>query len=104
MSQADIAARRRARSRGVDVIRVSYPDLIGGTGADVLPRSRERAGPRHRLCRAVYHTTPMGDVVPVAGGTRPAPDIKAVPDLDTSPTSRGTGRPGGAPRRHPGGG
>lgn len=87
MSQADIAALvDELRSRGVDVIRVSYPDLIGvDRGRDVLLEELESAlGHGIAFCRAVYHTTPMGDVVPVAGGIEAGlPDIKAVPDLDT---------------------
>jgi glutamine synthetase len=34
------------------------------------------------FCRAVYHTTPMGDVVPVQGGLEMGlPDITVYPDL-----------------------
>ncbi|WP_395692393.1 glutamine synthetase family protein [Nocardioides sp.] len=87
MSQADIAALvDDLRSRGIDVIRVSYPDLIGvDRGRDVLLEELESAlGHGIAFCRAVYHTTPMGDVVPVAGGIEAGlPDIKAVPDLAT---------------------
>src|SRR5690606_35749134 len=66
--------------------RVSYPDLIGvDRGRDVLLGELENAM-RHGLafCRAVYHTSPQGDVVPVAGGLDAGlPDIKVVPDLGT---------------------
>src|SRR4029077_14292 len=55
----------RLRSQGVDVVRVSYPDLIGvDRGRDVLldvfPSAMEHG---LAFCRAVYHTSPMGDVV-----------------------------------------
>src|SRR6185503_1608388 len=36
------------------------------------------------FCRAVYHTSPMGDVVPVDGGLEAGlPDIHVVPDLSS---------------------
>ena len=74
------------RSRGVDVVRVSYSDLLGvDRGRDVL-LSELQAAIAHGLafCRAVFHTSPMGDVVPVAGGLDAGlPDIKAIPDLAT---------------------
>ncbi|HVN13308.1 MAG TPA: glutamine synthetase family protein [Kineosporiaceae bacterium] len=74
------------RSRGVDVVRVSYCDLIGvDRGRDVLIDELQTAmGHGIAFCRAVYHTTPVGDVVPVQGGLDSGlPDIKAVPDLGT---------------------
>jgi len=74
------------RSRGVDVVRVSYSDLLGvDRGRDVLLGELEAAlGHGLAFCRAVFHTTPMGDVVPVAGGLDAGlPDIKAIPDLST---------------------
>jgi glutamine synthetase len=74
------------RSRGVDVIRVSYSDLLGvDRGRDVLLGELENVlGHGLAFCRAVYHTTPRGDVVPVAGGLDAGlPDIKAMPDLAT---------------------
>jgi glutamine synthetase len=75
---------QRLRDSYVDVVRVSYPDLIGvDRGRDVLIDELPRAV-EHGLafCRAVYHTSPMGDVVPVRGGL-PAglPDILVRPDL-----------------------
>jgi len=74
------------RSRGIDVIRVSYADLIGvDRGRDVLLEQLETAL-EHGIafCRAVYHTSPMGDVVPVQGGLEAGlPDISARPDLET---------------------
>jgi glutamine synthetase len=74
----------RLRADGVDVIRVSYPDLIGvDRGRDVLlevlPGAMEHG---LAFCRAVYHTSPMGDVVPVEGGLAAGlPDIHVFPDL-----------------------
>jgi glutamine synthetase len=76
----------RLRAAGVDVVRVSYPDLIGvDRGRDVLLEQLPAAG-EHGLafCRAVYHTSPMADVVPVAGGLdQGLPDITVIPDLST---------------------
>jgi glutamine synthetase len=81
---AEVAERLRAE--GIDVIRVSYPDLIGiDRGRDVLVAELPAAA-RHGLafCRAVYHTSPMGDVVPVQGGLESGlPDIAVFPDLTT---------------------
>src|SRR5690349_9533503 len=60
----------RLREQGIDVVRVSYSDLIGvDRGRDVLVEELERvAGHGLAFCRAVYHTSPRGDVVPVPGG------------------------------------
>src|SRR3954467_9303213 len=109
----------RLREQGVDVVRVSYPDLIGAAGGrDVLLDELERAaGHGLAFCRAVYHTTPMGDVVPVAGGLDAGlPDISVIPDLaPLTPlpwepgAAGGVGAPGGpdgapapeSPRRVP---
>jgi glutamine synthetase len=74
------------RGRGIDVIRVSYPDLIGtDRGRDVLIDELPNVlGHGIAFCRAVFHTTPRGDVVPVQGGLEAGlPDIKVVPDLST---------------------
>ena len=76
----------RLRSQGVDVVRVSYPDLIGVDRGrdvllDVLPSAMEHG---LAFCRAVYHTSPMGDVVPAPGGLEAGlPDIHVVPDLSS---------------------
>ena len=83
----DVAAVcERLREQGVDVVRVSYPDLIGvDRGRDVL-LDELPAVVEHGLafCRAVYHTSPMGDVVPVQGGLELGlPDITVHPDLAT---------------------
>ena len=76
----------RLRAEGVDVVRVSYPDLIGvDRGRDVL-LDELPAAMEHGLafCRAVYHTSPMGDVVPVQGGLDPGcPTSPSCPDLST---------------------
>ena len=73
-------------AQGVDVVRVSYPDLIGvDRGRDVLIDELAAAA-EHGLafCRAIYHTSPRGDVVPVQGGLEAGlPDIKVYPDLST---------------------
>jgi glutamine synthetase len=76
----------RLRADGVDVVRVSYPDLIGvDRGRDVLLDELPAAA-EHGLafCRAVYHTSPRGDVVAVQGGLEAGlPDITVRPDLAT---------------------
>jgi len=74
------------RARGIDVIRVSYSDMIGtDRGRDVLIDELATAmGHGLAFCRAIYHTSPRGDVVPVQGGLESGlPDIKARPDLAT---------------------
>ncbi|RRR84350.1 glutamine synthetase family protein [Streptomyces sp. RP5T] len=76
----------RLVSDGIDVVRVIYPDLIGTDRArdvlvDHLPSACEHG---LAFCRAVYHTTPQGDVVPVAGGLDAGlPDVCVRPDLST---------------------
>ncbi|WP_416968745.1 glutamine synthetase family protein [Streptomyces sp. 4F14] len=90
MSASDTAAVQRHLERlaaqGIDVVRVTYPDLIGTERArdvllDHLPAA---AGHGLAFCRAVYHTSPRGDVVPVTGGLDAGlPDIRVRPDLDT---------------------
>jgi glutamine synthetase len=85
--EPDVAAvTERLRDQGVDLIRISYPDLIGvDRGRDVLIDELAAAA-SHGLafCRAVYHTSPMGDVVPVQGGLELGlPDITVYPDLAT---------------------
>jgi glutamine synthetase len=86
-SDADVAAiSERLRTAGYDVIRVSYADMIGvDRGRDVLLEELPTAtGHGLAFCRAVYHTSPMGDVVPVQGGLEVGlPDITVFPDLDT---------------------
>ncbi|MEU0030907.1 glutamine synthetase family protein [Streptomyces sp. NPDC006335] len=76
----------RLTADGIDVVRVIYPDLIGTDRArdvlvDHLPSACEHG---LAFCRAVYHTTPQGDVVPVAGGLDAGlPDVCVRPDLST---------------------
>lgn len=74
------------RDSGVDVVRVSYPDLIGtDRGRDVLVGELSNAM-HHGIafCRAIFHTSPRGDVVPVQGGLEAGlPDIAITPDLST---------------------
>ncbi|MER7186222.1 glutamine synthetase family protein [Streptomyces hyaluromycini] len=90
MSDQDHAEVRRHLDRlaadGIDVVRVTYPDLIGTDRArDVLVEELPRAL-EHGLafCRAVYHTSPQGDVVPVSGGLDAGlPDVCVRPDLAT---------------------
>jgi glutamine synthetase len=86
-TDADVATvSERLAEQGIDVVRVSYPDMIGvDRGRDVLLGELGTAV-SHGLafCRAVYHTSPMGDVVPVQGGLEEGlPDITVRPDLTT---------------------
>ena len=86
-TDTDVAAvAERLAGQGIDVVRVSYPDMIGvDRGRDVLLGELGTAV-SHGLafCRAVYHTSPMGDVVPVQGGLEEGlPDITVRPDLTT---------------------
>ncbi|MGW0583181.1 glutamine synthetase family protein, partial [Streptomyces sp. NPDC002920] len=76
----------RLAAEGIDVVRVTYPDLIGTDRARDVLLDHLTAACEHGLafCRAVYHTSPQGDVVPVAGGLDAGlPDITVRPDLDT---------------------
>src|SRR6266581_2039433 len=86
-TDTDVAAvAERLAGQGIDVVRVSYPDLIGvDRGRDVLlGELASAAGHGLAFCRAVYHTSPMGDVVPVQGGLEAGlPDITVRPDLAT---------------------
>ncbi|MCF1592627.1 glutamine synthetase family protein [Streptomyces muensis] len=90
MSAHDIPDIRRHLERltaeGVDVVRVMYPDLIGTDRARDVLVEHLPAACEHGLafCRAVYHTSPQGDVVPVAGGLDAGlPDVTVRPDLST---------------------
>lgn len=90
MSAHDTPSVRRHQDRlaaeGIDVVRVTYPDLIGTDRArdvllDHLPSACEHG---LAFCRAVYHTTPRGDVVAIRGGIDAGlPDISVRPDLST---------------------
>ncbi|MFE9642840.1 glutamine synthetase family protein [Streptomyces sp. NPDC006365] len=90
MSAQDIPDIRRYQERlaaeGIDVVRVIYPDLIGTDRArdvltDHLPTACEQG---LAFCRAVFHTSPQGDVVPVSGGLDAGlPDVTVRADLST---------------------
>jgi glutamine synthetase len=78
------AAAADLTARGIDVLRVSYADLLG------VERSREvlvdtlKCGHPLAFCRAVFHTTTGGETVDVPGGLSAGlPDVSVVPDLDT---------------------
>ncbi|MEU6993996.1 glutamine synthetase family protein [Streptomyces sp. NPDC046465] len=76
----------RLAAEGVDVVRVVYPDLLGTDRARDVLLGQLPTACAHGLafCRAVYHTTPQGDVVPVAGGLEAGlPDVVVRPDLTT---------------------
>lgn len=90
MSAPDSPSVRRHQDRlaaeGIDVVRVTYPDLIGTDRARDVPLEHlpSACDPGLALCRAVCHTSPQGDVVPVSGGPDAGlPDIRVKPDLDT---------------------
>ncbi|MFI0709796.1 glutamine synthetase family protein [Streptomyces inhibens] len=73
-------------AQGIDIVRVVYPDLIGADRARDIVVDQLPAACGHGLafCRAVYHTSPQGDVVPVVGGLDAGlPDITVRPDLAT---------------------
>ncbi|MGI5420581.1 glutamine synthetase family protein [Actinomadura luteofluorescens] len=80
---------QRLTADGIDVVRVSYTDLIGVERArDVLVERLPQAV-EHGLsfCRAIYHTTPRGGTVEVPGGLDAGlPDICVRPDLSTLAT------------------
>ncbi|MEU9331827.1 glutamine synthetase family protein [Streptomyces sp. NPDC048290] len=76
----------RLAADGIDVVRVTYPDLMGTERARDVLLDRLPAAVEHGLafCRAVYHTSPQGDTVEVPGGLDAGlPDICVRPDLDT---------------------
>ncbi|MFI0239864.1 glutamine synthetase family protein [Streptomyces sp. NPDC016845] len=90
MSAHDPTQLRRHTERlleaGIDVVRVVYPDLLGTDRARDVLLDHLPTACAHGLafCRAVYHTTPRGDVVPVAGGLDAGlPDMLVRPDLET---------------------
>lgn len=76
----------RLQAEDVDIVRVGYSDLIGTErGRDILVNRFDRTvGDGVAFCRSVYGTSPMGDVVDIAGGLSAGlPDIVAFPDVDT---------------------
>jgi glutamine synthetase len=83
----DVAALiEQLRSQDVDVVRVSYSDMIGiDRGRDVLlPELPGALGHGLPFSRCIYHTTPMGDCIPIQGGMEDGlPDIHVRPDLST---------------------
>jgi glutamine synthetase len=82
---AELAASLRAD--GVDVLRLSYADLIGvERGRDLLVNSMASAAQDGvAFCRSVFATSPMGDVIPIEGGLADGlPDVIAFPDLTTA--------------------
>lgn len=79
-------AANQLQSDGVDIVRLGYSDLIGTErGRDVLVNHFDRTvGDGVAFCRSVYATSPMGDVIDIAGGLSAGlPDIVAFPDLST---------------------
>ena len=67
---------------GIDVVRIGYSDLIGTErGRDILVDQFDRTvGDGVAFCRSVYGTSPMGDVVDIAGGLSAGlPDIVGLP-------------------------
>ncbi|KOG86969.1 glutamine synthetase, partial [Streptomyces varsoviensis] len=74
------------RAQDIDVVRVVYPDLLGADRARDVLVDHLPAAVRSGLtfCRAVYHTSPQSDVVPMPGGLAAGmPDISVRPDLET---------------------
>lgn len=72
--------------RGIDVVRLSYGDLMGTErGRDLMVSHISRTvGDGVAFCRTVYGTTPGGDVVAIEGGLEAGlPDIVAFPDTST---------------------
>ena len=79
-------AANQLQSDGIDIVRLGYSDLIGTErGRDVLVNHFDRTvGDGVAFCRSVYATSPMGDVIDIAGGLSAGlPDIVAFPDLAT---------------------
>lgn len=80
------AAQADLESRGIDVVRLGYSDLMGAErGRDLLTnRFARTVGDGVAFCRSVYGTSPMGDVVDFEGGVSAGlPDVVAVPDVST---------------------
>ncbi len=74
------------RAQDIDVVRVVYPDLLGADRARDVLVDHLPAAVRSGLtfCRAVYHTSPQDDVIPMPGGLAAGmPDISVRPDLAT---------------------
>ncbi len=76
----------RLREQGIDIVRLGFCDMIGvDRGRDVpIDELGTAAGHGLAFCRATFHTTPMGDVVPVQGGIEDGlPDVLVRPDFST---------------------
>lgn len=76
----------RLKDEDIDIVRVGYSDLIGTErGRDILVNHFDRTvGDGVAFCRSVYGTSPMGDVVDIAGGLSAGlPDIVCFPDVDS---------------------
>ena len=76
----------RLTADGIDVLRLSYPDLAGtDRGRDLLvSRLARTAADGVAFCRSVYGTSPMGDVIDFEGGISAGlPDVLAFPDPAT---------------------
>ena len=85
-SQDVTAVTEQLRSQDIDVVRVSYSDMIGvDRGRDVLLYELPAAlGARPRVLPRIFHTSPMGETVPVQGGIEDGlPDVIVRPDLST---------------------
>ncbi|ONI74755.1 glutamine synthetase [Actinosynnema sp. ALI-1.44] len=76
----------RLSAAGIDVVRVTYPDMLGTDRAKDVLLEHLPSLVEHGLsfCRAVYHTTPQGETIQVPGGLDAGlPDITVRPDLST---------------------
>jgi glutamine synthetase len=76
----------RLADDGIDIVRVIYSDFFGIDRGRDIPVDSLPHVMKHGLafCRAVYHTTLLGDVTPVKGGLASGlPDIVVRPDLST---------------------
>ncbi|HXR72304.1 glutamine synthetase family protein [Actinocrinis sp.] len=73
--------------RGIDVVRLGYPDFMGTErGRDLLvSRFARTVGDGVAFCRTIYGTSPRGDVIEIdQGGLADGlPDVVAFPDLST---------------------
>ena len=85
-SQDVTAVIEQLRSQDIDVVRVSYSDMIGiDRGRDVL-LSELPGALQHGLAfsRCIFHTTPTGETIPIQGGIEDGlPDVIVKPDLST---------------------
>lgn len=73
-------------AKGIDVLRVAYPDLMGSDRSRdiLLHHLPHAAGHGLAFSRAVYHTGALGDHSDIAGGLEAGmPDVLVRPDLDT---------------------